>query len=110
MARYRPKVGKPFDLDEDEARQRLRMEWIIFWAGLAIIALYVALMLLGFAVPGAYATGWSAIFAFGIAAASLGLAGTLSVSFKKAGWLIKGTLGFGVFVLVFIMSVWGCRC
>jgi hypothetical protein len=110
MARFQPKLGKPFDLDEAEARQRLRMEWIVFWVGLAILVLFVALMLFGFRVPAAYSTGWSAIFAFGIAAASLGLAGTLSVDFKHAGWLIKGTLGFGVFALVFGVSVWGCNC
>lgn len=110
MARYRPKISKPFDLDEAEARQRLQMEWIVFCAGLAILVLFVALMLFGFRVQTAYSTGWSAIFAFGVAAASLGLAGTLSVTFKQAGWLIKGTLGFGVFALVFGVSVWGCSC
>jgi len=110
MAKFQPKLGKPFDLKDAEAQQRLRMEWIVFWAGLSILVLFIVLMLSAFSVPPDYRTGWSAIFGLGVAAASLGLAGTLSVSFKHAGWLIKGTLGFGVFALVFGVSVWGCHC
>ncbi|MDO8877515.1 MAG: hypothetical protein Q8M24_03315 [Pseudolabrys sp.] len=111
MARFQPKLGKPFDLKEAEAEQRLRMEWIVFWVGIAILALFVALMIYDLPIRPAYHTGWSAISAFGVAAASLGIAGTLSVNFKHAGWLVKGSLGFGVFALVFGVSVWGaCRC
>lgn len=110
MPRYRPKLGQAFDLDTEEARQRLKMEWAVFWVGIAILAVFIGLMVTGFPIPPAYQMGWSAIFAFGVAAASLGLAGTLSVTFKHAGWLIKGTLGFGMFALVFGASVWTRSC
>lgn len=105
MPKYKPKIGKEFDLEEEQARHQMRLELMAFGIGALIILAFFALLIFDVKIDGVKQIWMSAVLAFGVAAASLGLAGSLSVQFRKSGWLIKGTLGFGVFVLVFLVSV-----
>lgn len=104
MPKYKPKIGKEFDLEEEQARHQMRLELMAFGIGALIILAFFAVLVFDVKIEGVKKIWMSAILAFGVAAASLGLAGSLSVQFRKAGWIVKGTLGFGVFVLVFLIS------
>ncbi|MBI2714849.1 MAG: hypothetical protein HYX37_10390 [Rhizobiales bacterium] len=106
--KYELKIGKPVDVT---TRHQHRIEYFTLGFGALCVILVVAIIALGIHIDSRGETWLSAILAFGLAAASLGIAGALSVEFTQYGLVTKGTLGFGIFILVFVVStVMNCRC
>jgi hypothetical protein len=99
--KYEPKIGLEVDVREQHQR---RIELFTVMFGAVLVLLVFAVIALELHVSSRGETWLSAILAFGLASASVGIAGALSVEFRHSGLAAKGTLGFGIFVLVFLGS------
>jgi hypothetical protein len=101
MKKYEPKIGSDLALD---TQHQQRMEFFSVGFGALCVLLVIGIIAFGLHVSSRGEIWLSAILAFGLASASLGIAGALSVEFNQRGLVAKGTLGFGVFILVFAVS------
>lgn len=90
---------------------RHRLDFIMLAFGVIVVVVFLLIIALQIPVSGKAEVWLSAILALGLASVSVGLAGAISVEFKQSGLVAQGTLGFGVFILVFIVSTFvNCRC
>jgi hypothetical protein len=101
MAKYEPKIGEEIDV---HVRHQHRIEYFTLALGALIITAMVALIAFNIHVDSRKEIWLSAILAFGLAATSHGFAGAMSVQFRQSGLFAQGTLGFGVFIIVFVVA------
>jgi hypothetical protein len=109
MPKYAPKIGR--DIDIYALRHQHRIEYLTLAAGGVIIFAFFIIAALNIPIDPRKEIWLSIILAFGIAASSLGLAGAASVTFRHAGLIAQGTLGFGIFIVCLAFAtILNLRC
>lgn len=109
MAKYKPRIGSEIDIHT--VRHRQRIEYITLTIGAAILAVILLIIIFRIPVEPRGETWLSIILALAVAASSHGFAGAMSVTFRHAGLIAQGTLGFGIFIIsLAVATVLNCCC
>jgi len=102
----KPKIGADFPATEEAHFQLItllhqnRMEFITIGTGIILVFIWCYFVILSITLSKSQENGVAAILGIGLASMSIGITGTFSVEFKRAGFLAKATLGFAVFLTV----------
>lgn len=107
--KYEPKLGEQIPIVQSQHERVI--DYIMIVVGLLIIVTYFVMVFSHIEVDAKREIGISAILALGVSAISTGFAGAMSVEFQNASITARGTLAFGLFILVFGATLMiNCNC
>lgn len=108
MVKYIPRIGKDFSVkdmvDIEKMRHQHFAEKVVLFVGIGIILIFLYFIFINLPIDGIKGLWMSDILSIGVAALTIGIAGTLNVEYKGSGLSAKGGYGLAAFLLVYIVS------